>query len=280
VLLGLLARDRQALLDLLGDLPAYDLGLLGRQLDGAVVVLDGLLDGSDGQVAGAAAGTPRLMAEAAEVLIDPAVASVASVDQPSTTVPAEDRALEVMKVLLGAVSGEAVGVEDLLDLLEGRPVDDCWVTPLTRDALVRHDPDVVVVAQDAIDAVAAQWLGWPLGCRTGTQSQLLEQVAQRRDRVIPGGESIERDLNQPVAILIQGDRADLAAPIGLLAHVQVAGPRRAERPAVGELALQPHLDLLAIPARTEGVDPRHDCEQQEPLRAVIDALQRGLQLGA
>jgi hypothetical protein len=41
--------------------------------------------------------------------------------------------------------------EDLLDLLEGLPVDGRLVASLALDALMGHDPDVVVIAQDAID---------------------------------------------------------------------------------------------------------------------------------
>ncbi|MGA7705759.1 MAG: hypothetical protein WB998_12785 [Solirubrobacteraceae bacterium] len=90
MVLGLLARDRQALLDLFLDLLADGCDLLGRQLDRAVEVLDCFLDGTNRHVPGTAAWTPGLVAQATEVLIDPAVAAMASVDQPPAAVAAED----------------------------------------------------------------------------------------------------------------------------------------------------------------------------------------------
>lgn len=75
VVLGLLTRHRQALLDLHADVAPHLLDLLGRQLDGAVEVLNRLLDSIDGHVPGTAAwAAGALVAEATEVLIDPAVA--------------------------------------------------------------------------------------------------------------------------------------------------------------------------------------------------------------
>lgn len=137
--------------------------LLRGELDGAVVILDCFLDVSDGEVPGAAARASCLVAEAAEVLIYPAVSSVASVYEPAAAVVAEDRALEVVEVLLGAVAGVTVSVEDLLHLLEGVSVDDRGVASLALDAFAGNDPDVVIIAQEAVHAVAAQRFGCSLG---------------------------------------------------------------------------------------------------------------------
>src|SRR5450755_3432265 len=81
------------------------------------------------------------------------------------------------------------------------------------------------------------------------------------------------------AIIINRDRCNLSA-IHVLTNVQVANASNADGAAVKELAFEADLDLLPIVTRAEGVDPRHDREQQESLRTVIDRLAGGGQLRA
>jgi hypothetical protein len=49
---------------------------------------------------------------------------VASVAQALATDPAEQRTRQIVGVLVGAVPAGAVSVENMLDLLEGLPIDD------------------------------------------------------------------------------------------------------------------------------------------------------------
>jgi hypothetical protein len=79
-----------------------------------------------------------------------------------------------VEVLLGTVAGQAVCLEDLLDFLEGLAVNDRFVASFAFDALVGHEAGVVVVAQDAVDAVSAQGFFWALlgGPRAETERDL------------------------------------------------------------------------------------------------------------
>ena len=104
MLLSLLAGDIEPHPDLFLELAADIFGLRGCQLDRAVVALDGSFDPVDRHMVGSAARVPRLVAQTTEVLIDPTVAPVATVDKPPGAAAAEDRALEVVGVLLRAIS--------------------------------------------------------------------------------------------------------------------------------------------------------------------------------
>jgi hypothetical protein len=166
VSLGLLAGSFKARPDLFLEITPDLLALCGRQLDHAVVALDGAFDRINRQVPGTTAWTTSLVAETTEVLIDPTVATMATEHQPSAATAAEDRALEVVGVLLGAIPGQPVRLKCPLDLLEDRTVNDRLVTPVALDAPASHDPDVVIVAQYSVDAIAAEWFGWPLRSRS------------------------------------------------------------------------------------------------------------------
>jgi hypothetical protein len=97
--------------------------------------------------------------------------------------------------------------------------------------------------------------------------------------VLAGSGKVEGELDEVGALGVGGDRGDLAA-VDVFVDVEVAGAGGAVGAAIYELALMAQLDLFAIPARAEGVDTGHDREQQEPLGAVVDALDGGLQLRA
>lgn len=61
----------------------------------------------------------------------------------------DECALEVVVVALGAIVAGAMAVQDLLDLLEGRGVDQCLVASLAVDEIVRERGNRV----DALDAM-------------------------------------------------------------------------------------------------------------------------------
>jgi hypothetical protein len=67
---------------------------------------------------------------------------------------AEQRALEVVVVLVGAVAAGAMPVEDRLYPVESRLVDQGVVASGALDAVAGDDAHVVVVAQDAVDGAA------------------------------------------------------------------------------------------------------------------------------
>jgi hypothetical protein len=200
-------------------------------------------------------------------------------DQPPAAAAAEDRALEIVGVLLGAISREPMRRKRSLNLLEDLRVDNRLVTPLALDAPAGHDPDVVVVAEHLVDAIAAERLGGPLLCLAGPQANLIKHLAQRRDRVLPGRERLEAQLHQLDPLGINRDRAHLLS-VDHFPNVHVPDRRYAVGAAISELAIKTHLDLLAVRARAVGIDPGHYRKEQHPSVVVGDVLKRGLQLGA
>ena len=169
--------------------------------------------------------------------------------------------------------------EGPLDFLEDLRVDDRVVATLALDAPAGHNPDVVVVAQHFIDAIAAERFSGPLRCRASPQTDLLKHLAQCRDRVLTAGECLEAELDQFGSLWIDGDRADLL-PADHLTNVQVADRRPTVGATVGELAVETHLDLPAVRARPVCVDPGHDRVDEHPGVVVGDVLKRGLKLCA
>ncbi|HEV3322089.1 MAG TPA: hypothetical protein VG147_07875 [Solirubrobacteraceae bacterium] len=254
--------------------------LARREAHAAVEALDGALDGADVRVAGSAASSASLAAEAAEVLVEPAVAGHAVEDQSPAAVAAEDRASEVVPVLAGAVASQRGRFQHLLNLLEGLAVDEGLVTAVrVLGAVPRHYADVVVVVQHLVNLAPTQRHRSALRGHAAPQTGFLKHVAQAGDRVVAGRVCLEGHLYQRGAVGVDGDGADFAA-LDALAGVDVADWGLAERATVGVLAGEPHLDLLGIAAGAEGVDSRHDGVEQSPGGRVVGALQSGLQLAA
>ncbi|HEY7953445.1 MAG TPA: hypothetical protein VID70_10710 [Solirubrobacteraceae bacterium] len=80
-----------------------------------------------------------------------------------------------------------MAVEHLLHLLEGRWVDQGGMASGALGAVERDDPDVVVVAEDAVDHAARERLAWPRRGGAGSQAGILEDVGDGGDGVLSGG---------------------------------------------------------------------------------------------
>ncbi len=157
VALGLAAGGLGARLDVGAQRLADRCLLLGGEQERLVFALDLALDPVQPEVGGFAAAGLGDPAETGVVLVEVAgAAAVASITQALAADPAEQRAGEVVGVLVGAVAGGAVGIEHPLDLIEGLPVDDRLVAPLALDASARDDADVVVVAEHPVDHAARE----------------------------------------------------------------------------------------------------------------------------
>ncbi len=62
-----------------------------------------------------------------------------------------------MLVFAGAVAADAVSIEQFLNQVEGRLVDEFRVLAVRiLDAIERHDADVVVIPQQCVDAATSQ----------------------------------------------------------------------------------------------------------------------------
>jgi len=96
--------------------------------------------------------------DAVEVRIDgaPTVAGVGDAESPAA-LTAEDRALEVVRVLLGLLAGFVAGCADGLYLLEDVGVDERRVAPLVPDSLELHEAEVVAVDEHLVDVLEADW---------------------------------------------------------------------------------------------------------------------------
>lgn len=134
-----------------------------------------------------------------------------------------------------------MGVEDLLHALEGRFLDQRVVDPSAFLAFETNEADVERVAEHPVNAGAGHRPLWLLGCRSPAQSFDLEDVGQRRDRIVAGGEEIESCANMICAVIVHGDDRDLAAGEYEFV-VAVADLGWPHRPAFQELPCEPVFD--------------------------------------
>ncbi|HEY4915859.1 MAG TPA: hypothetical protein VIH92_03035 [Solirubrobacteraceae bacterium] len=176
---------------------------------------------------------------------------------------AEDRPLQVMMVFRGAIPTDAVAVKHLLHLIEGCPVDEGLVASFALRAVVGDDPCVVVVTEHAVDHASGHRFPGPLVTPSRTQASALKDVGDRSDGVIAGSYQIKRHLDIGNALLVYGNRCDLA-PANVFTHVEVADAGHPDCAAVEELAFKADLDLLTITPRAEGVEAGHDPVHQHP----------------
>jgi hypothetical protein len=67
---------------------------------------------------------------------------------------------QVVRLLVGAVAASAVSIKEVLDLLEGFPIDDRLMASLALDATSGDDPGVVV-AKHPVNHAARKWANRP-----------------------------------------------------------------------------------------------------------------------
>jgi hypothetical protein len=110
-----------------------------------------------------AAASQVVAAEALEVLVPPTVPAHWRVDQLPAALATEERALEVVLVLTRSVATQRVAREHRLDALEDLAADQRLVQAVgILYAVQRDDPDVEIVAQNAVDGTPRQRACWPL----------------------------------------------------------------------------------------------------------------------
>ncbi|UUY01560.1 hypothetical protein LRS13_12530 [Svornostia abyssi] len=177
------------------------------------MVFDSSLDLGDGVVARVAlrAFASGLAVDAAEVLIQAAVAAVPAVKQPAAALGAVERSAQVVLMLRRPISGDRTGSEDLLNLVEGVEIDDRVVAAHHRPASVGDQADVVVVLEQLVDRGQSQRLRPPLRCRTTAEPFLFEQLGQLAESPKPGGVEVERPGHQRCAFRVDDDRPDVAS---------------------------------------------------------------------
>src|SRR4051794_8613663 len=162
---------------------------------------------------------PRMRLPQEEVVVvSPGLAAARPVEQTTTALAAIDAALQVVLVLLAALTGDPVLLEQRLHSIEGLLVYQGLV-PSPEGLLVVgagfvDDPSGVIgIAQEAmeggdLDFASARRVptGW-----TATQSQGVQLVAQARQRVLAGRKQLEGVSDKMAALGIEADASDLAA---------------------------------------------------------------------
>lgn len=132
-----------------------------------VLALDSPFDRWDAEVGRLAASGLGDAAQAAEVLVDAAVAAVAPVAETTLADPAVNRAAEVVFVLLRAITAGFVGGQDTLYPLEGLLIDQGLMAALDLDAPASDQAGVVVVFEHPMNHAARQGAARPLQRASG-----------------------------------------------------------------------------------------------------------------
>ncbi|MDQ2838354.1 MAG: hypothetical protein M3Y89_13210 [Actinomycetota bacterium] len=156
------------------------------ELQRCVVSFDAPLDLIDRQIRQIA--QPVLAATAQEVAVQLAVASARlGIDQPAgSLLPlvaslAEEHALEVMEDHPIALTTGAPGLQHRLHPVKQVAADDRLMTPRQQFAFVRHQSEVIRIAQHGVQLAVTDRLLAPLGGRPGSQAKLPHRLSQPFD---------------------------------------------------------------------------------------------------
>ncbi|MFT4228625.1 MAG: hypothetical protein QM624_19645 [Micropruina sp.] len=239
----------------------------------AVVVLDGGFDVGDEHGLAFAGGALGVPARAQEVGVDHSLtAAGVGQDQPGAALAAEDAAFEVVVVGLGLLPGSLVRGEDGLDAVPDFGGDERFVQPVVGGAPEADLSLVVRVGQHLLDRGQRRGLRRPLRCRHARQSSVDQFLVQGDGRVVPGGVSLERPLDQRGTVGIGLDHPHFAAQLVALADVEVADGCLAVGSAGERLLVHALGDLVGEVAGVELRDGGHDAVQQHPARGFVNVL--------
>ncbi|MDA8297987.1 MAG: hypothetical protein M0004_15670 [Actinomycetota bacterium] len=254
-----------------GDGPAHALGPIGGHLDAAVEILDLGFEVVGRHVAFSAAGpvAPVLLAQAVEV--DVGALRVLDRQAPSAHA-AHEQALQV--VVMAALAGPAHGTggEQLLDLVEGGPVDDRFVAPLVGDAVPLDDADIDTMGEEVRYARDGHRLGRVVAVATAIlEPPVGHLLGQALDGPLARRVQLEGDLDQRGAFGVGDDVGDLAAA-DRLADVQVPDGRLVG--VAAELRLLAHAlaDLCCKVGRVELGHERVDALDEAPRGGLVEVL--------
>ncbi|HWF32929.1 MAG TPA: hypothetical protein VG188_10275 [Solirubrobacteraceae bacterium] len=177
------------------------------------------------------------MAQAAEVLVDPAAPSHSVEDHAPPAIAAGEGASEIVLVLSRPVAAQHRRLHYLLHTLERLGVNQGLVATIgVLGAVPAHNADVVVVTEHSMHLRARERFGCALGSLAASQSDLIEKVSQIGDRVVATRVCLEGHLYEGAAVWIDRNCAYFAA-FDPLAGIDVADRGFRDGSAVGELAL-------------------------------------------
>jgi hypothetical protein len=236
------------------------------------VLGDQVLDGGDEHGLPFAAAGAHVPAEADEVGIGLAVPVAGMVDRHALSAAAVQGAFQIVLVSLGAISGDIVGVEDVLHLGPHGRVHEPVVDAEVACAFVDDVALVVRIAQHPLQRGDPDQFGGPLRGRQAGQPAGGELVGQVGQGAVAGRVCLERPRDQRRTLGVDRDGADLAALRVAFSDIEVAERCLGDGAAGRRLLLESFGDLACEVAGVELRDGGHDAVQQHPCRGLIDVL--------
>ncbi|WP_232234967.1 MULTISPECIES: hypothetical protein [Frankia] len=219
---------------------------VGRQPDVDVEVLDGPFDPADGHVWQVALVIEPALADVVEVP-DAALALARHDDQPPSATVTPDQTLQVVIMSPVPRAGPPLGVQHPLYPVEELLGDQRLVPPLVLLAVVADVAEVVAVTQHLANLVDRDRATRPLLRGPGPEAGLRQGVPEGMEVELARGVQLEGHDHERRALRIKRHRAYLAA-LELLADVEVAQGRHAERAALLGLLAHLVLDVFAADA--------------------------------